>query len=502
MTLFGPPVVFCTPNVADTKQPLLLVVQGVDVRLDGSDVDADVWDKYRDVMKRVAADPVGQTLVFEKIMTLFFQHVLGARPETLDNKRRATPKAPRAWCTDGVASSSTAPGIFGPVLAFRGEIEAQGRGSLHPHVLVWLVTMAQTMLVNFLRRDPSSMRPRLAVWMKQVVRSVQSTCQASVRRAPQRFGRDDEVLAHLPFSKTEQALSRYDGGSEVDAMMQDLGADAPDPTTITDEVKSQWSRPHLTLRDKQGVELDAAAPPPPPQSVFSRPINKFAVGRCPVYRRHKCLTCVEHEEPMPALASSSDATDAASVWEKLFCGDVRDLANEILVHVCSDSCFKYSGTKVERICRHGFYYIVNLQEWEWKRRRRGKPLRNGIFVVKQQKHGMQGRLLLFQEHPYECVSNYAAAASMRCNFDTQDLRRVLSEKHWLDTSDDMPHIGFQPEHGYMSTYEWDGDEYVLRRGSAHPTCSQRYTAGATRKVRLTGEGYSSIASAEVRLTKR
>ena len=42
---------------------------------------------------------------------------------------------PREWCTDGVAASSSAPGIVGPVQAFRGEIEAQGRGSLHPHIL-------------------------------------------------------------------------------------------------------------------------------------------------------------------------------------------------------------------------------------------------------------------------------------------------------------------------------------------------------------------------------
>ena len=112
MMLFGPLVILCTPNIADTKQQLLLVVQGVDVRLDGSDADTAIWEKYRDVMKRVAADPVGQTIVFEKMMTLFFLHVIGVRPDTLDNKRRAAPKLPRALCTDGVASSSTAPGIL------------------------------------------------------------------------------------------------------------------------------------------------------------------------------------------------------------------------------------------------------------------------------------------------------------------------------------------------------------------------------------------------------
>jgi hypothetical protein len=36
MVLFGPPVIFCTPNLADTKNPLLLIVQGHEIRLDES----------------------------------------------------------------------------------------------------------------------------------------------------------------------------------------------------------------------------------------------------------------------------------------------------------------------------------------------------------------------------------------------------------------------------------------------------------------------------------
>ena len=146
MSLFGAPVIFCTPNLADTKQLLLMVVQGIEIRLDESELDADLLPKYRDMMQRLARDPVGQTIVFEMIMRLFFIHVLGIRPECMQNRRRAKVTPPREWCTDGVAASSSAPGILGPILAFRGEIEAQGRGSLHPHILVWLVAMAMNVL--------------------------------------------------------------------------------------------------------------------------------------------------------------------------------------------------------------------------------------------------------------------------------------------------------------------------------------------------------------------
>ena len=76
MSLFGPPLIFCTPNLADTKQPLLLVVQGVPVALDESIRLAPELPKYREMLRRVAADPVGQTVVFELMMRLFLLHAV------------------------------------------------------------------------------------------------------------------------------------------------------------------------------------------------------------------------------------------------------------------------------------------------------------------------------------------------------------------------------------------------------------------------------------------
>ena len=115
--------------------------------------------------------------------------------------------------------------------------------------------------------------------------------------------------------------------------------------------------------------------------------------------------------------------------------------------------------KTTHICRHGFYYVVSLEDWH--RRRRGKALRNSICIVQQSKIGIQGRLLPIQEHPFECQSNYAAVAALRCNFDMQDLRRVLPATFWLEG--ELPHIGDRPSWGYMNAFEWDGDEWVLRR---------------------------------------
>eukprot|EP00435_Cladocopium_sp_Y103_P004119 s7617_g1.t1 len=77
METFGPPLVFLIPNVADTQHPLLLVVQGETVDLGAVTEDMEqVLPKYRDMLRRIAQDPVAQTVQFEFLMRLFFQHVL------------------------------------------------------------------------------------------------------------------------------------------------------------------------------------------------------------------------------------------------------------------------------------------------------------------------------------------------------------------------------------------------------------------------------------------
>ena len=66
-----------------------MVVEGKEIPLDALELDAESLPTYRAMMRRLARDPVGQTLVFEKIMRLFFIHILGVRPECLQNRRRS-----------------------------------------------------------------------------------------------------------------------------------------------------------------------------------------------------------------------------------------------------------------------------------------------------------------------------------------------------------------------------------------------------------------------------
>ena len=291
MALFGPPLIFCTPNLADTKQKLLMVVQGQEVNIDRDDVAQGVLPAYREMMQRLARDPHGQTIVFELMMRLFFLHVLGVRPDCLHNRRRAGATARQEWCTDGVAASSTQPGIFGPILAFRGEVEAQGRGSLHPHILVWLVGMASSRVVRLLLLRPGTFRRRFAAFMRATIVSVQSMCQSSIQALPRQFGDADKRLAPLGLSKTERKMCKFDGGSELEAVQEDIanGLEVSEQTAQAlqraVEAGENWQRPDFSLRGARGELLDPNALEPVRTSVYRQPLSSFAVARTPAYRR-------------------------------------------------------------------------------------------------------------------------------------------------------------------------------------------------------------------------
>ena len=60
--------------------------------------------------------------------------------------------------------------------------------------------------------------------MKACVVSIESMCQSSVQSLPRHFGHLQTRLPHMPFSKTERGLTRYDGGSEVGVLQEEMSA--------------------------------------------------------------------------------------------------------------------------------------------------------------------------------------------------------------------------------------------------------------------------------------
>ncbi|CAE7258426.1 unnamed protein product [Symbiodinium sp. CCMP2592] len=432
---------------------------------------------YREMLRRLAADPVGQTLQFELLMRLFFQHVLNVRPETVDCRRSRPRGAAREWCQDGAAAASTGAGMLGPVLAFRGEIEAQGRGSLHPHILVWLVCrhlqagsgmgMARRVvargrglayvggrvgsdvrlpevlqdLAERLRNHRAHLQECLRTFMHMAVASFESISHASVQAAPRMLG-EPCMGSPLPVSEVASSLSKYDGGSDLD-LLRELSNRTEEQQAFLDAASgADWQR--ACVQREVAVSRE---------SIYGTAVNRFAVAQTPKYR---CWGL---------LCDSAKPEEDARQWQAHFLQDLHNLAPALLKHQCSDSCYKYSDKSSVswKICRHSFYHVVSICDG-CKCRRKGKALRPALHVASmvEAAHGMQGRLRPIQLGPFEVQTSYGGLVSGRQNLDVQDLRRVLDPELWLGVGEVLPHVGAIDNLGYMARYEWNGETYEER----------------------------------------
>ena len=300
--LWGPPFVFTTPNLADTRNVTLLLVQGMPIDLE--DEAGDVCS-YAELRLRLVHDPVGQAIVFELYIRLFYLFVLGVRPDCVAQPRGAKGhQVPEEWCTDGVAASVVVFGSYGPLLAARGEVEASGRGSLHPHIEAWAVCQHLREHVHELMKDMKTFKHRLRRWIREWVNAINSMHHSSVANFPKLF-RDTHAAGELP-AVTPDLISRtrMDGG--VDAIPgyhpkqrarilpesvapQVLG---PDDAYLPE--RARCANPPSKVADSEGASRpsdDACPPPPPaPSSAPRRPKLTLRGGICssfPAFRRQK-----------------------------------------------------------------------------------------------------------------------------------------------------------------------------------------------------------------------
>lgn len=297
---------------------MMLVVQGECINL-GDGVPN--MPSLQEMMIRVAEDPVGQVVAFELMMRLFLQHVLGVRPECLGGRHGKARLRTREWCTDGVAASSTAPGIFGPVLAFRGEIEAQGRGSLHPHILVWLVEQGWHDMLRDVLRDKTTLRARVQAWVDRTIEAVHSVQVNTYTEVRTSYPEAD--IPDLPFTEDMRDASGYTG--ELD------GA-------------GQLRAPQLEVRPKPPDGNITAANQH--ENEYERPLTGAALSTLPTYRRWTCVLVDPETDEAQVLG------DDATVYAKYVADDGYKLYIRSHLHDCGPSCWKYSGSE---LCRHGFW---------------------------------------------------------------------------------------------------------------------------------------------------
>lgn len=115
--LKGPPVLWVTINFADTKEPLVQVFAGEDI--DMEHLQFDVGPSAEKLARNAIENPYAAAKAFFFLMKLFFEVLLGIRVSSFSDLERQL-------------------GILGLTEGYLGTVEAQGRGTLHAHLLIWL----------------------------------------------------------------------------------------------------------------------------------------------------------------------------------------------------------------------------------------------------------------------------------------------------------------------------------------------------------------------------
>lgn len=125
----GALALFITINPTDIHHPLVQLFAGECIALE----DPDIADRLSLIQKKilVAKNPAAAALFFDSMMRDFIEVILGY-------------------------GNSDSPGLFGKCKAYYGMVEAQGKGTLHCHILVWLIGhLSPQALRDKMNNDPS-----------------------------------------------------------------------------------------------------------------------------------------------------------------------------------------------------------------------------------------------------------------------------------------------------------------------------------------------------------
>ena len=441
---FGAPMIFCTPNIADNRNVLILLCQGMELNLD-LDADPDLKLSYEELRLRVVNDPVGQCVVVELLLRLFVLHILGASPDCVAQPEGITADQ-TLWTSDGVAASLTSLGCLVVLQAARGELEASGRGALHGHWEIWGVSMTmQTAMQEFADRPLAEKLRSLKDVVSQWINYFQRTHHSSIEHLPKVFGQEQ---AGSPMILTQDMLHRcrMDGGQE------NVEGYCKQRRPLVTEIPKLDLPKRLPADDLyEPSTQDAAKTASQSEPMKKRLIRGQALSAMPSYRRIHTLSA----------QGPSDKELSGDAWLPLYIEDAWQVQARAMLHVCGPSCWKYNKTGT-RVCRHHCYHITVLQpdaasstpgEKPMKLRRDGRPLNNQLYIIEESGKGKRGRVSPIVVMPFETLTNYVAATSLRCNFDNQSLVYLPPAStlplEW------MPNIGSKPDMAWMARSEGD-----------------------------------------------
>lgn len=117
-TMKNPPSVWLTINPSDTNDPIAQVLAGKDINLE--DFICTAGPNATEQAKNISSDPYAAVICFHYIIKIVLEEPLGIRVN-------------KEW-----GKITHEKGVLGMVEAYIRTVEAQGRGALHLHMLLWL----------------------------------------------------------------------------------------------------------------------------------------------------------------------------------------------------------------------------------------------------------------------------------------------------------------------------------------------------------------------------
>ena len=187
---FNPPSLWITINPSD-QDPIAQVIAGADIDLDRFCNTAGPTADQRG--RNIASDPYASAKFFHFMIRTLIDVVLGIRKSNPAYYRR--------------------PGAFGIIQAYIGTVEAQGRGTLHLHMLVWLKDAPTASVMQAALKD-ERFRARVAEFIRSTIRAdIDGKTTEAILQIPKKPGVSysrpiDPVLYQDDSIEEEKVLAR------------------------------------------------------------------------------------------------------------------------------------------------------------------------------------------------------------------------------------------------------------------------------------------------------
>ena len=374
--LFGSPLIWTTPNMDDRTNPMMkLFYEGEEVRgWRTLEEHAPAMPAWNEMMRRAARDPVSMAVLFEIMMELLLKHLFGVD---------RGPKA-RYRNQDGAATEYWR-GIFGPVQAYHGPIETNGRGGLHGHFHVWLVTPLNGTMLDQLRKGAfdDDMIRRITNWQRDVLAQVGSVQFECVEEIARQLGVPKREVRPVPFKEWEQAshsTNKYKG-CYVDGSVEPNDVMAAEINDKEEHEKADWQsevrcppcgparvRPLVPVNsDMEGdpgdyFNRDTEGLPLPSRYLQNEQAQTGGTRSLNPQFRRKPQFFISHADGRVEIIwwgegnESDRAVVDAKRWARVFFSDARKAFIRNHYYKCGKSCWKYCEKRGQmvQICRYRF----------------------------------------------------------------------------------------------------------------------------------------------------